>query len=296
MGTSGSYGGSGSKPWQTARTAFEAAVTAPAEPGTTPTAAGADAGGGGTGAGGAPGDPVAAIAGAIANALWLEDTSVRNPRLLPLPRLLPRLRGGGGGGGGGRGAAGGGSARSWGGGRVGAGSRRDIRRGVQGGATAIAAGYAVRSGDRAALAEVNLDLDALARMSPFRQCEAILEAVLGEGTHPDDAILRRASAEQLKAVLTNNTRPDPLQAIQDFVARVVVEMGLLEIKAQMRVGLPDPDVVAKERMLHEYVRIRVRSFRDQLTGTGQGLIRTMQATAALVTAEALRILRAGAPA
>lgn len=294
MGTSGSYGGSGSKPWQTARTAFEAAVTAPAAPRTNPAAAGGDAGGGGTRPGGAPGDPEAALAGAIANALWLEDTSVRDPLLLPLPRLLPRLRGGVGGVGGGRGAGGGGSSRSWGGGRVGAGSRRDIRRGVQRGATAIAAGYAVRSGDRAALAELNLDLDALAGMSAFRQCGAILEAVLGEGTHPDDAILRRASAEQVKAVLTSNSEPDPLQAIQDFVARVVVEMGLLEIKAQMRVGLPDPEVVAKERTLREYVRIRVRSFRDQLTDTGQGLVRTLQATAALVTAEALRILRTGA--
>jgi hypothetical protein len=239
----------------------------------------------------APGDPVAALAGAIANALWIEDTSVRIPRPLPLSSILPRPRGEGGGGGERRGAA-----RSWGGGRVGSGSHRDIRGGVQRGAAAIAAGYAVRSGDRTALAQLSLDLDALAGMSAFRQCEAILEAVLGEATHPDDAVLRRASAEQLKAVLTNDAVPDALQAIQDFVARYVVEMGLIEIKAQMRVGLPDAEVVAKERTLRDYVRIRVRSFRNRLTDSGQGLIRTMQETAAQVSHEALRILRVGAPA
>jgi len=285
MGTSGSYGGSGSKPWQTARTAFDAAVTAPAAPAAVPTAAGAAAGV-------APGDPVAVLAGAIANALWVEDISVRNQRPLPLASILPGPRGGGGGGGG---AGGGGTGRSWGGGRVGEGSRRDIRRGVQRGATAIAAGYAVRTGDRAALAQLNLDLDALAAMSAFRQCEAILEAVLGEATHPDDAVLRRASAEQVKAVLTNNTEPNALHAIQDFVARYVVEMGLIEIKAQMRVGLPDAEVVAKERTLRDYVRIRIRSFRNQLTDSGRGLVRTVQETAAQVTREALQILRVEAP-
>jgi hypothetical protein len=287
MGTSGSYGGSGSKPWQTARTAFDAAVTAPAAPAAAPTAAGAAARV-------APGDPVAALAGAIASALWAEDIGVRNPRPLPLASILPGPRGGGGGGGGG-GAGGGSTGRSWGGGRVGEGSRRDIRRGVQRGAAAIAAGYAVRTGDRAALAQLNLDLDALGAMSTFRQCEAILEAVLGEATHPDDAVLRRASAEQVKAVLTNNTEPNALHVIQDFVARFVVETGLIEIKAQMRVGLPDAEVVAKERTLRNYVRIRVRSFRNRLTDSGQGLVRTLQETAAQVAREALQILRVEAP-
>lgn len=133
-------------------------------------------------------------------------------------------------------------------------------------------------------------------MTVFKQCDAILAAVLGDGTHPDDAVLRKAAAEQVKAVLSAETPPDALQTIQDFVSRYAVDIGILEIRAQMKAGLSDAEVVAKERDLKDYVRAVVRASRRQLAGDGVVSVRTLQETAARVAREGLAVLRAGAPA
>lgn len=308
MGTSGSYGGSGSKPWDKTRATFEAAIAgAGAGAPTAAPSAGGPAGvppsavppvAGGPTAGAFP-DPLAPIAGAIADALWHDDPRVRRPAISPIGSLLPRARVGGRGVGGGGGGGGGGArtiAHSGGSGREGTRSRRQISRGVQRGAAAIAAGYAVRSGDRAALESLRLDLDQLRGMTVFKQCDRILAALIGEGAHPDDAVFRKAAAEQVKAVLSADTPPDPLRVIQDYVARVVVDLGILEIRAQMKAGLPDAEVVEKERDLKDYVRARVRNLGHRLAGDGVVSVRNLQETAARVTREALAVLRAGAPA
>jgi predicted component of type VI protein secretion system len=141
---------------------------------------------------------------------------------------------------------------------------------------------------------LRLDLDELAGLSAWRQCDRILTAVLGDATHPDDAVLRKAAAEQLKAILSADVPPDSLQAILDFVARYVVDLGLVEIKAQLRVGLPDGEVVAKERDLRVMVRERIRSLRPRLAAVEGGVsVRALKETAARVAREALAMLRAG---
>lgn len=318
MGTSGSYGGSGKSSWQAARRRFEELAESGGGGG-----AGADAGSGDATAadtpaadaaqgGGAAGAPAAtndaalgAAAAAIAAALARDDPDLgrRTPRIYPLPGLLPRLsgRGSGGGGwgtggGGSTGGGGGGGGASRGVGRIGDGSRRSVSRGIQRGSSALAAGYALREVDRAALETLHLDLDTLQTLGPRQQCDRILAAVLGDGDHPDEYALKKAAAEQLKAILSAETPPSALETVQDFISGYIYQLGLLEIRAQMKAGLDTALVVGIEKDLKAWIKSRVRAARAGLAAAAAIPVGQMQEIAARIGNEAIRIIRAAVPA
>lgn len=273
MGTSGSYGGSGSGAWASARGKFDQIDDGPEA-----------SSGSGDGAGGAADDAAAAAAAAIADALWREDLELRNPTpsLLPLNSLVSRRHGSGGGG-----AGSSGSSRT--GGRASGGGRRTSTA-LQRGGAALAAGHALKNRDAETLRELGLDLAELETLGPRAQCARILEAVIGDGTHPDDHALKEAAAQQLKEIVLNNL--SPLDSVEGFIGTFIVEQGLVELGSQIKAGIIDSaGSVRKEGRLRRYVATRMRQVREEF-GTSIPH-REIQATVAKIGHEAIKFLRAG---
>jgi hypothetical protein len=281
MGTSGAYGGSGAGRWQTARDGFADlgadAVAAPAGQRDEDQPAGA------------PSDAAAAAAAAALSAALLgDDPEARRPSVsFPVSTLLPRRgRGGRDGGGGGDGAG------SSSGGRAGAGSRREVVRGAARGGAAIGGAYALRAGDAAGLRDLGLDLDELAALPPRTQCARILDAVVGDAGHPDDYALRRATAEHLKNVLLAAMPPAPEDTIRGFLGEWIFQLGLVELRAQAAAGRLVPQQAARaERRLRDWLSRRIRGVR--LPRFGRLSVQAFSDIAARVTAETLRLIRAG---
>jgi hypothetical protein len=283
MGTSGSYGGSSAAGWGNARQAYEHM----ADPGD---GAAAAAGEGGEGAQDETGPTAADVAAAIAQALWDEDLQVRRPTppAYPTGSLLPRRPGGGGGGGGGRGSTG----TS---GRVGGRSSRQVAKGAQRGGAAVAAAYALRRGDTAALAQHGLDLAELAGLDVFTQSARILDAVLGEAGHPDERALRKASLEQVKEILRAEEEPTPVEMLRGLAAAFVFELGIIELRAQRKGGaISAEEARRKEIEIRAYIVTCARGIPDTF-----GPVVTdeqFREVAGRLATNTLRVLRAGVQA
>lgn len=272
MGTSGAWGGSNRQSWNHARELFDAAV-------------------GGQGDSGIPG-----LVQAVVDALIDEDPAALAPVVpsdaqpLDLPGPVS-VRSSGGGGGGGGGSAGG--VRAAGTGRSGGSSSRRVGRSAGRGGVAIGAGYALRRGDAAALGELGLDLAALQAMSPREQRLALLNATLGDANHPDEFALRRAADEFLKEILTGNPVPDPVELLRDFIAKLIHNLGVVELMRQIDGGAVDAQAAAKkEKRIAAWVKARLRKESFSVEGTLVSL-REFQRTAANLSATALTILRGG---
>jgi hypothetical protein len=287
MGTSGAYGGSTRQDWTSAHDQL------------------ADLPAGTDGAPGGPGGeedrPVADLWSTIGDALVGEDPILDGPAptedAYPLPELLPRRPAGrGSGGGGGRGGAvrrgGPVRAETGSGGRRGSGSSRSIRRGAARGGAALGAAYALRQGDAPALADVGLDLDELRTLSPTRQCMRILDAVLGEGGHPDEHALRRATAAAIKEVLQSSQPPDEIDALRGLIENFVFQIALVELQSELTSGeVSPPDAARRESRMRRWIRRRVRLV--QFPVQGRLPIARFREAAARLCQEAVRILRAG---
>jgi hypothetical protein len=289
MGTSDAYGGSSAGRWQSARDGFADlgadTVAAPAgQPdGDRPSAPPGDA------ASLPSDDAAAAAAAALAAALLGDDPDARRPSVtFPVSTLLPRRGGRGRGGGGG----GDGAGRSSTGGRAGTGSRRGVVRGAARGAAAIGGAYALRAGDAAGLRDLGLDLAELAALPPRTQCARILDAVLGDAGHPDEYALRRATAEHLKNILLAATPPPPEDTVRGFLGEWIFQLGLVELRAQAAAGrLAAQQAVRAERRLRDWLVRRIRGVR--LPRFGRLSVQAFSDIAAKVTAETLRLVRAG---
>jgi hypothetical protein len=156
----------------------------------------------------------------------------------------------------------------------------------------IAAAYAIRAGDRETLAEIGLNLDELAGMSPRMQRQLLLDAILGDAGHPDDVVLRQAADEFLKSIL-GDAPPSPLDALRRFVASLIFKLALVELKQRLK----DHDIDASEawrmeRRLGEWMEARLAGEDFGLTG---GLVRTrdFQTVAMKLARTGIAILRAG---
>lgn len=278
MGTSGSYGGSKKQVWQTAR---QEVLKLP----------GGSDGGDGQSPPSPADDLLQELWGAIADAFDSDDPTLHqtlNPGDLALPQIMPWLKASGGSGSGG-GSAGSGGART-GGGRQGTGSRRQVTRSAARGGTVLGAGYALRAGDATYLAELGLDLNRLQTLSPVRQCAEILDAVLGEGSHPDEHALRKASLEALKEVLIAPQPPAEGAALKAFVVNFVFELSLVELQRQVNEGtLTGTDVAKKEKMVRTYLDKRVQAI---TTPSGTIQPSDLRQRAADLTKEVIKILRA----
>jgi hypothetical protein len=289
MGTAGAYGGTGGRPWRDVRDLFDDLASS-------------HGGGGGDSDsgdrddveyqdGGPLSDDLSAIGNALAIALSTDDPALDGPPSgLPIGSLLPvrRERGGGGGGGVIGGSLRGESSAT---GRTGQGSTRSVARSAARGGVAIGGAYALRFGDRSALAELGLDLEELRSLGPRSQCARILDAVLGEAGHPDETALRAAAAEQLKAIVMLETPPSEADALREFVAAYVFQMGLIELRSDLASGAIDVSAASRtEKRIRRYIRTRVMQL--DVPAGGSMRIADISAHAERLVGEAIGLLRA----
>jgi hypothetical protein len=279
MGTSGSYGGSASSAWALARRRLESMTPM--------------AGGGGEsdpGSDTAAGEAAAALAAALLNGE--ANLRRRTPPNYDLGQLLPRARTPGGGGrGGGGGGGGGGRASSSGGGRTGGGSRRSVTKNALRGGAAVAAAYALRRGDAAGLADLGLNLADLAPMTPFAQCDRIIERILGNETHPDDHALRRASVEAVAAILTAGAAPQPIDVVRGLVADLVWQQGLVELRARRSGGTDAHTVSGLEKRVKAWIKASVQAM--PAPASGFMTVKAIVSSVASLAQSAVRIIGAG---
>ena len=290
MGTNASYGGSSSKDWKTVRELWGGLG-----PSDLPSSSG------GSDDGASPGDvplpqdyqaspSLDALGKALADALGkgLQGASKGN---VPLVSLLPRRTSRGSGGGGAGGASGGGSTGTSGNsGRTGTGSRQVQRQAARGGA-AIGAAVAYRDRDGAALAEYGTTLEALDAMTPRQRNIAILDLVLGDAGHPDEAAVRAAALEQVKALGTEAGKArDAAEAVRSFVGQLVVQIGLVELRDQYAAGAATrQEIKRRETSLRQWVASKVHHL--DLAKYGRVTSRDCHKTAFRMAADALRLMR-----
>jgi hypothetical protein len=147
-------------------------------------------------------------------------------------------------------------------------------------------------GDATGLADLGLDLAELRALNPRMQCARILDAVVGDGGHPDDTALRRAAAEALKEIILSGQPPSEIDALRGFVAHFVFELCLVEIQRQVTGGSMDPaEAASVEKRLMDYLDARVRILDFPHEGTLP--VARFKDAAAKLTQDAIRVLRAG---
>ncbi len=266
MGTSGSYGGSGSARWDAAHEAFTE-LTAAGD--ASPAAVSADL--------------LDKVLKALATALVSDDTDhgIVPQAGFPLHLSVSRPTGGGGGAG---------SAT----GRVGSGSPRQVLRGAARGAGAVAGAYALRDGDDASLRELGLDPEQLATLGPRAQVAHILQVILGDAAHPDDAALRRATAKHVKAVILADVPPSPADSIRGLVSEWIYELTLVELGSQQAsASMSAAEMIRKQDWLRSWLNRRVRDI--EIPDANRMTVQQFSTTAAKVTEEALRIFRNPSP-
>lgn len=281
MGTSGAYGGSSRRDWKKAHQLlidFSGDSDGSTSDGKRP-----------------PEEAHAldALWSTIADALANEDPSLNDPKIdeqsISIDRLMPRLRlRGSHGPAGTGGAVRGGSTPT---GRSGSRSRRQVVKGAARGGAALGAAYAIRRGEAGPLDELDLSLENLRGLSPLRQCAAIVDAVLGEGGHPDEQALRKASLESLKQILQSESPPGEIEAVRGFVVNFVFELTLVELQADLDAGAVDAaESARREKGIRRYLERRVNQVR--LPESGQVKSSDLRAIAARIAGEAIRVMRA----
>jgi hypothetical protein len=141
------------------------------------------------------------------------------------------------------------------------------------------------------LAEIGLDLEELRALGPRSQCARILDAVLGDGGHPDETALRAAAVEQLKAIIIQETPPSESDALRGFIAAFVFQMGLVELRSDLAKGAIDAvEASKKEGRMRRYIDKRVSAL--QVPTGGSMKIADFSSQADRLVREAIGLLRA----
>ncbi len=252
MGTSGSYGGSGSKPAKALRQGVSDWLDGLPESGP-PTDR--------------PPDP--------------PDNQSALPKLAPeavlnvVPMFRPRPRSGGGDGPGGMGGGAGaaqGDGTTGGGGRRG-GAQRSAARSASTAGRAASAAYAFRTGNAGALRELGLDYDELRSSGDaIHVTRKIVEAACGplsDGTIEDEE-RRKVAAEIAAWVLEEQegqAPPTPEEIVREAIARIIFEAATTESAQQLRDGKrPEWATEEGERQIRECADALAQ--RAELTATG----------------------------
>ncbi|WP_431895950.1 hypothetical protein [Micromonospora haikouensis] len=231
MGTSGAYGGSGSQPWDAAHDAYGDAAAA--------------------GESGPSDAQIQDFVRAFMQALAKTTPPVPAASSYPLASLRPqRVSGAGGGGGGSSSSAGGGGARNLG--------RQSAR-----GAAAVVGASALRTGDRATLTELGLDLRHLDSLSTARaKCAYIVDTLLGAPSHPDEVALRAAT---LRTMVEIQKAKEPLTTTEQmelFLQHLAYEQVLVELTSQRRTDSITPQRAKQiEDKAKKYLRASVKAMK-----------------------------------
>jgi hypothetical protein len=232
VGTSGAYGGSGSKPWDTAHDAYGEIAS---------------------GNGPSPSDAqVHDFVDTFMQALAKTTGPAPGPSSYSLASLRPQRAGGAGGGGGG-------------GSSSGASGGRNLGRQTARGAAAVVGASALRIGDRATLAELGLDLHHLDELStPRAKCTYIVDALLGAPSHPDDVALRAATLRTMVEIQKSKELMSPGQEIEMFLQHLAYEQVLVELTSQRRTDIITPQRAKEvEDRAKKYLRTSVKALKLQ---------------------------------
>jgi hypothetical protein len=283
MGTNASYGGSGSTRWEAVREAWSGLgagdgspapdTEKPVAPGDMPVPPDFQ-----------PSPALDALGEALAAALAV-GLRPRPQRPPTLSSLLPRRRGTTGGGG----ASGGSTGSSTGSGRAPGRSRHLTREAARGGA-AVGAAVAYRDRDAAALAEYGATLEQLDAMGPRQRNSAILNLVLGDAGHPDEAAVRVAALEQVKVITSaEGQNRSALEAIRAFIGQLVVQLGLVELRDQILAGTATKqDAKRRETRLRQWVASKIHNL--DLAHYGTVTSRDCHTAAYRMAGDALRLM------
>lgn len=240
MGTSSSYKGSKSSSWKIARELF-------AELGTTD---GTSANQDNPVTDSQDQSPAAQAAAAIAQAIMIENT-VKPGKHYNFS--LSGILAGGGGGGTIR------SQRQGKSGKGGGSTQGAVKRAAKG-AVAIGAARAIRNGDSARLSELGLNLEELRGLKPEQQCAKIADAIFGDTNTPDDAIVKRATIEHIKEVLLAEAPLSLEDSIKGFLADLIFQLGLVELKAaNSEQQIPPSQLKSKEDQIEAWLKRKVQS-------------------------------------
>lgn len=240
MGTSSSYKGSKSSSWKIARELFaEVPADSSDQPIQDNSSDSQDQ------------SAAAQAAAAIAQALVAENN------VKPGTHYNFSLSGILGGGGGGGGTAGRQSQGKGSGGK--GGTQGTVKRAAKG-AVAIGAARALRNGDSARLSELGLNLDELRGLKPAQQCAKIADAIFGDANSPDDAVLKRATIEHMKEVLLAEQPISLEDSIKGFLADLIFQLGLVELKAaNSEQQIPPSQLKSKEDQIEAWLKRKVQS-------------------------------------
>jgi hypothetical protein len=258
MGTSGAYGGSSSAAWDSVRDAWTGlpdgdAAGADNPPDQPPEESGSATSGQDQQNLGSYDE----LGRALGRALGAGRANSTPPPLSSL--LTPRRGGNGGAGGGGGGGAGNGAGGAY-TGRSGTRTGRVAAQQAARGGAAVGAAYAYRNRDGAALGQYGISLAELDGLSVRMRCAKLLDLVLGDAGHPDEAVVRRAAAQQVKRILDPSLEaPSAVEAVRDLVGEITMQLGLVELKNQILAGSATADAATKkENGLRSWIRAKLR--------------------------------------
>ena len=284
MGTNASYGGSDSADWSTVRDLWNDLDGSDLAPPPTESSDTAPPGEVSLPSDFQPSAALEALGQALANAL---RPSAGTTSVSPsLASLLPQRRGGGGGGGGG-GRVSGSSRDST---RPGGRTRRQVPQQAARGGAAIGAAVAYRDRDAAALGEYGTTLAALDAMTPRQRNNAILELVLGDAGHPDEAAVRATALEQIKVIAgPEGVGRSAAEAVRSFIGELVVRLGLVELRDQILAGTTTKsEAKRRETSLRQWVASKVHHL--DLAKYGTVSSRECHKVAFRMASDALRLM------
>lgn len=124
----------------------------------------------------------------------------------------------------------------------------------------MGAAYAYRARDAAALAQYGTTLAELDSLSPRMRCARLLDLVLGDAGHPDEAAVRKAAAQQVKKI-ADPAQPVPpaVESLREMVGEITLQLGLVELRDQILANTTTPAAATKkENGLRSWIRAKVR--------------------------------------
>jgi hypothetical protein len=88
----------------------------------------------------------------------------------------------------------------------------------------------------------------------------LLDLVLGDAGHPDEAIIRKAAAERVKKILDADAAPPTaVESVREFVGEITMQYALVELKDQILSGaMTGQQATYKEKGIRGWIRAKLR--------------------------------------
>lgn len=93
------------------------------------------------------------------------------------------------------------------------------------------------------------------------RCARLLDLVLGDAGHPDEAAVRKAAAQQVKRILNpDEPPPSAVESVRDLIGEMTLQIGLVELRDQILANqTTGQDATRKERGLRQWIAAKIRA-------------------------------------